>query len=153
MPAIEYVGEAPTKDGIYLVKATSVAGYKVGLVKNSTERTELAVAKASVCNGEISWQQIGSDYDFWEFTDHRYRIEVVCRLDLDEIATAAKVITDAAETRKIIAIFEIANGFQNSPLSWFAETIHSRMKDAVSLLPGFEIVDSQAVRDKVRNGS
>lgn len=65
---IEYVGDPPSEDGFYLVK----------------EDGELAVAQFHY--SITLWEQLGMDYDVWQYAEHPYKIEVIKRLDLEELA-------------------------------------------------------------------
>jgi hypothetical protein len=132
---IQYRTDKPTQDGWYLVML---------------DDKEFCVAEATVFrDGEVNWSQTGADYDQWSYGTDEHELAVICKLDLESIAAGVKQIADASEKRRIVAIFDIWPGFENSPLSWFAETISSRMTDAVSLKFA-EITDTQEVERKVR---
>jgi hypothetical protein len=137
--AIQYTEKSMlfTESGWYLVAA------RWSLLKPP----ELTIARYEASSNH--WEQSGIDYDVWTLDSGTVALEVICKLDLESIAAGVKQITDASEKRRIVAIFDIWPGFENSPLSWFAETISSRMTDAVSLKFA-EITDTQEVERKVR---
>ena len=114
-----------TDDGFYLVKVDG----------------ELTVAEWN--NG--TWSQIGADYDVWEHSyGTTFDVEVICRLDLGQIATEVEAHSKENPNR-IAVIFDIANGFQNTPVQWFAETVRNRMVDSIGLNgKTFEVIDLRA---------
>lgn len=65
---IQYKGDAPTENGVYLVRSNG----------------ELTVAEQ--CCG--NWEQLGIDYDVWQFSCVDYEIEVIKKLDLEALANA-----------------------------------------------------------------
>lgn len=87
-----YRSNAPTEDGYYLVRVHSpsqtwdtiaqkwVPGPDVG---------ELVIAEAVVGDSDITWIQVGMDYDYWTHESiARYELDVICRLDLEAIEQA-----------------------------------------------------------------
>lgn len=121
---IKYLTSAPDRDGWYLLKVDG------------------ALVVAERCMEH--WLITGIDYDAWLYSTDEFEIAVICMLDLGQIATGVEAAADENQYR-IAVIFDIANGFQNTPLQWFAETIKNRMADSVGLNgKAFEIVDLRA---------
>ena len=59
--------ERQLKDGYYLVKV---------------DKEDLVIAEM-VCG---NWHQCGADYDVWRCSEDEYEIEIICKLDLEEIS-------------------------------------------------------------------
>lgn len=67
---IKYIGKTPDDEGYYLVRVDG-------------KHLEVALF------GEgLGWLQIGNDYDAWQYTTAEHQIEVIKRLDLEELARA-----------------------------------------------------------------
>ncbi len=63
---IKYIGVPPLAEGYYLVRVDD----------------ELDIAQYMM--GE--WMQIGSDYDYWQYSSDVYNLQVLKKLDLDELS-------------------------------------------------------------------
>lgn len=72
---IQYKGDLPDEDGIYLVRVDG----------------ELTVAEATTfANSEPTWAQLGMDYDYWSHSSTAVEIEVITKLGLEMIEQITK---------------------------------------------------------------
>lgn len=130
---INYMTAKPTQDGVYLVLCDG----------------KLEVAEATMyADGEAAWAQINADYDIWNASEEEFDIAIVCKLDLEQIAASAQEIHEAADERKIVAIFDIHPGFANSPVQYFHDVLVGRVNESPSLTVA-NVSDTIAVRDQV----
>lgn len=65
---ITYMSNVPTESGVYLV------------------RVDEALDVAEFDSELEMWMLLGSDYDIWSYSEDSYSVEVIKKLDLEELA-------------------------------------------------------------------
>lgn len=138
---IKYLKDSkPTQDGWYLVRAFSDIP------------PELCIAEADVgTDGDVHWSQVGIDFDIWQNGETDYALDVLCRLDVDNIADSLAKLDEQHSKRRIVAIFDLNPGFQHVPLDFVTESIAARMKDSASMKLA-EVIDSDHIKLRAKNG-